>query len=82
MERLRKLYRFSFSMNKKQWNLLGLGCYIREKLDKRGFNDAWFYASSKPSEFISHIKNDRTRIENEVIGPMKRFIELFDELSK
>ena len=62
-------------MTKQEKELIVLGCYIRSKLDKRGF-DGYL----KFDEVSAHIEHEKLRISEELIAPMKRFVEIFEAL--
>ena len=62
-------------MTKQEKELVVLGCYIRTRLDKRGFHG---YLSE--SEVSAHIEDEKFRISKELIAPMKRFVEIFEEI--
>lgn len=57
-----------------------IGASIREKLDKRG----WHLCDDDVEGALRYFeKGDNcSRTENEVIGSMKRFITVFEELKK
>jgi len=55
--------------------LINQGSYIREKLDKRGFD-----GNLDGSDLVTDWDSNKHRVKTEVILPMKRFIELFESL--
>jgi len=63
-------------MTKDEKELVVIGCYLRCKLDKRGFHG---YLST--GEVSKHLAFEKQRISKELIPHMKRFVKLFENLN-